>query len=174
MRFAFVCVGLVLTASCGSGTPGGGAHACGLVGCVDQFTATVQDANGSLPSGMQTLTVTADGATTTCSFTLPLATGGGAVTCPGGLQVLVRQGQTCVASGSGAYKTQSCTPDAGKLSEVVTLTGKPATLHFTQTVDGATALDQTLTPAYTSAQPNGPGCDPVCAQASAMLTLASM
>jgi hypothetical protein len=172
MRLA-LWVGLVLTTSCGSGTPFGGAHACGLVGCGDQFTATVQDANGSLPSGAQALTVMADGVTTTCSFTLPLATDG-AADCPSGLQVLVLQAQTCVTSSNSQTKTQSCTPVAGKFAEIVTIAGKPATIHFTQTVNGATALDQTLTPAYTTSQPNGPGCDPVCTQASAMLALASM
>jgi hypothetical protein len=165
MRFAWLAALLELGA-CGSGTPGGGAHACTLIGCFDQFTATLHDANGGLPSGMQTLTVMADGATTTCSFTLPLASGM-LPACPG-LQVQVIQQMSCVTSGSGQYKMQSCTLVAGKFSEVVTLMGRPATVNLTQTSDGAKILDQMLTPTYATTQP---GCDPVCAQAGAELVL---
>lgn len=173
MRIAGL-VALLWVGACGLGPVGSGARACGLVGCLDQFTATMQDANGALPAGAQTLTVTADGMTASCSFTLPLAMGSGQVTCPGGLQVLVRQAETCVSSSNSQTTTLTCTPVAGMFSEIVTITGKPTTIHLTQTVNGATALDQTLTPAYTTSQPNGPGCDPVCEQASAVLTLAGM
>jgi len=120
---------------------------------------------------MQTLTVTADGATTTCSFTLPLAANQNPQ-CPSPLMVLVIQDRTCTTTGDGQYMTQTCTPVAGKFSEQVTLMGKPMTAHFTATVDGATYLDQMVTPTYVTSQPNGPGCDPICSQAGVNLLLA--
>jgi hypothetical protein len=172
-----LATGVVLLAACSSGVPGSGTHACTLIGCQDQFTATAQDANGSLPSGMHTIQVTADGATLSCSFTLPLANlpGGGTagIDCPIGLHVQVLQPSTCIATGTPNYKTQTCTPVAGKLNEIIVITGKPTTVHVTETVDGATFLDETATPAYKTSQPNGPDCDPICSQASAEWVLAA-
>jgi hypothetical protein len=160
--------------SCGSDTTPGG-HACTLIGCVDQYTAQVSDASGGLPAGAYTLAVTADGAMTTCSFTLPLAKlpSGGTmgIDCPSGLTVIITQGQTCTTMGTAQYQTQTCTPVAGELTETISIAGKPTTLHVTQTVNGATVLDQMVTPAYTTTRPNGPDCDPVCSQASARWTL---
>jgi hypothetical protein len=176
MRGAMVAA-VALLGACGSGTPGGGSHACTLIGCEDQFTATVHDSNGGLPSGMHAITVTADGAILRCVFTVPLATlpGGGTagLNCPAGLQVQVIQRTTCVTSGTPNYQTQTCTPVAGKFNELIVVVGKPTSLHVTQTVDGATFLDQTVTPAYTTSQPNGPDCDPICSQGSAEWVLAA-
>jgi hypothetical protein len=173
MRIAYlsICASAALLASCGSGSGPSGAHACTLVGCSDQLTATLRDANGSLPSGMQTLTVTADGATTMCSFTLPLAANQ-SPQCPSPLLVLVIQDRTCVTTGDGSYMMQTCTPVPGKFSEQIMLMSKPATVHFTATVDGTTYLDETVTPTYVTTQPNGPGCDPICSQAGVSLLLA--
>jgi hypothetical protein len=169
--------GVVWLGACGAGLPGGGAHACSDVGCEDQFTATVHDANGALPSGMHALTVTAGAAILRCVFTVPLATlpGGGTagLNCPAGLQVQVLPKTTCVTSTTPSSKMQACTPVAGKLDELIIIAGKPASLHVTQTIDGATYLDQTVTPTYTTSRPNGPGCEPLCSQASAEWVLAA-
>jgi hypothetical protein len=157
-------------AACGSGSPGG--HACTEIGCVDQFTATLQDASGGLPSGMQTVTVVADGVMTSCSFTLPLAAGSG-TSCPSPLQIAVQPKMMCMSTGTPQYPAETCTPVPGKGSELVTLTGKPAMVHLTQTSGGTTYLDMMLTPTYSTSQPNGPDCPPTCSQASATLTLAA-
>src|SRR5260221_2198681 len=144
MRLAVLTAALAAGA-CGSGTaPGNGASICTLIGCTDEFTATLHDTTGGLPSGKQVLTVTANGTTLTCSFTLPRPATGG-ITCPKGLTVSVVQAQTCVTSGTGQYQTLTCTPVAGKFNEVVAIVGSPTTLHVNQTVDGATYLDQTTT-----------------------------
>jgi hypothetical protein len=47
------------------------------------------------------------------------------------------------------------------------VTGKPAQVLVRLSVDGAVVLDRTETPGYLSNEPNGPGCDPTCQQASA-------
>jgi hypothetical protein len=169
--------GVVWLGACGAGLPGGGVHTCPEIGCQDQFTATVHDANGALPTGMHALTVTAGGAVLRCVFTVPLPTrpGGGTagLDCPAGLQVQVIPKITCVTTSTPSAKTQSCMPVAGELDELITVMGNPASLHVTQTVDGATYLDQTVTPTYTTSRPNGPGCEPLCSQASAEWVLAA-
>jgi len=174
MRLAH-CAALVLLVGCGKGAPGGGAHACTEIGCVDQFTATLARADGTLPAGAQTVTVTADGATATCSFTLPPASpGGGSVDCPSGFQLFVLPAQSCTSTNDGSVETQTCTPVAGRFSEQLTILGTPATVHVMQMSNGTTLLDQTLAPPYTKTQPNGPGCDPICSQGSGAFVLAGM
>jgi hypothetical protein len=163
---------LLAAGACSGTTPGNGGSICTLIGCTDELTATLHDATGGLPSGKQVLTVMENGMTLTCSFTLPRPAQGGGITCPQGLTVTVVQAQTCVTSGDGTYQTQVCTPVAGKFNEVVAIVGSPTTLHVTQTVDGASYLDQTTTPTYTTTRPNGPNCEPVCSQASMEWVLA--
>lgn len=74
--------------------------------------------------------------------------------------------------GTGQVQTQLCTPVAGKFDELVTLVGSPTTVHVTQTVGGATYLDETATPTYATTRPNGPSCEPVCSQATLTWVLA--
>ena len=76
-----------------------------------------------------------------------------------------------MTTNDGKSATLTCTPIAGRFSEDVTLMGTPAMVHLTQTSGGATLVDMTVTPTYTKTQPNGPGCDPICSQASSALVL---
>jgi hypothetical protein len=137
---------------------------CGTVGCQDQFSATVTSTDGSIPSGMHQIAITADGAMSTCTFKFPLATlsSGGTVEpeCPSGLMVIIGPTTTCTTTSTDAARTQTCTPIAGHFVETITVSGKPAQVQVHQTVDGATVLDQTTSPSYQTSQPNGPGCDP--------------
>jgi len=154
---------------CGSnGAPGGGGSICTTIGCTDELTATLHDATGGLPAGKQVLTVTANGTTLTCSFTLPRAGGAGAETCPKGLTVTIVQAQSCETTGAGA----TCTPIADQFQEKVTLVGSPTTVMVSQTVDGKSYLAETATPTYTTTRPNGPNCAPVCSQAMVEWVLA--
>jgi hypothetical protein len=176
MRLVWGAALVTLLGGCGGGgAPGTGGSICTLIACVDQFAATLHDASGGLPNGKQVLTVVENGMTTTCSFTLPRTVGAGqisTVTCPKGLQLQIMQAQMCQTSGTGQYQTTSCKPIAGKYTELLTITGSPTTIQVTQTVDGATWLDQTVSPTYMETRPNGPNCEPVCSQASADWTLA--
>jgi hypothetical protein len=148
--------------------------ACTLRGCQDQFHATVAGADGSIPSGTHVLDVTADGITVSCTFQVPLAQqpGGGDVApqCPQGLGVFIGQASTCTETDTASSKSLTCVPIAGRFFEDITVTGKPAQLHVRLTVNGAAVLDQSEAPRYTSNQPNGPGCDPICQQADAQWT----
>src|SRR5436190_9805127 len=52
--------------SCGSGVQ---TRACTLIGCADNFSATVQRADGSFPGGAHRVEVLAEGVSSTCTFT---------------------------------------------------------------------------------------------------------
>ena len=49
----------------------------------------------------------------------------------------------------------------------------PAGRHIEvqQALDGTVLLDETISPAYETSQPNGPGCGPICHYASAAWTI---
>jgi hypothetical protein len=134
----------------------GGPKACTLIGCHDQFLAGVSSSDGLLPSGMHRIEVLADGASLMCTFTAPLqaAPGGGLMqpSCPTGLTVIV-------------------TPAADAQVETISLAGTPAQVHVWQYVDDVAILDAAVAPSYVETQPNGPGCPPICRQASASWTL---
>jgi hypothetical protein len=66
-----------------------------------------------------------------------------------------------------------CTPVPGKLAETVTSSASPPQSGIKQTVNGAVALDESVTPTYQSHRPNGPDCEPVCWTAGVALTLAA-
>jgi hypothetical protein len=172
MRAAVLALAsLSLLGSCGNGaSPGQG---CTLVGCADQFVVTIQAANGAPPPGAYTLSVTADGATTTCSFTL---SGSATIpSCPAPLSVSVTQPFSCDTSTDGGVSSAVCRPIPGRLDQTVALMGTPSAVHVVETIDGApaqTLVDQSFAPDYREVRPNGPACGPVCRSASAAVTIA--
>ena len=147
---------------------------CTLRGCQDQFHATVASTDGSIPSGMHVVDVTADGVTISCTFQVPLVQqpGGGTVApqCPQGLNVFIGQASTCTETDTASSKSLTCVPIAGHFFEDITVTGKPTQLHVRLTVNGVAVLDRSETPGYTQSQPNGPTCNPVCQQADSQWT----
>jgi len=149
--------------------------ACSTVGCFDQFTATVQRADGSFPSGAHRIDVVADGVSRSCTFIFPLETlpGGGAAvpTCASGLAVFVGPATVCTqttVNGAVGYK---CDPVPGQYVESIALAGTPVQLHASQSVNGTPILEVDAAPSYQDVQPNGPECGTVCRQASASWTL---
>ena len=156
---------------------GGGStpKVCTEIGCADIFTATVQRADGSIPDGAHRIEILADGTTLRCAFTLPLATlpsGGTAQpTCDAGLTVTVVPAQVCIQTQGDSSTSATCNPIPGKFVEIVTLSGPPGQVHGWQYVDDVAILDVAVAPQYQESRPNGPGCPPVCRQASAVWTL---
>jgi hypothetical protein len=153
-------------------------HACTDIGCIDQFHVRVANPDGSFPAGTHVLEVTtADGVQRSCTFALPPQTvDGGAILsplCPTGLQVFNDPLQTCTTSSSSTSMSQSCAPIAGTVQERITVDGTSATLRLRQTVDGVVVFDRTVMPIYDVSQPNGPGCEPICHQASAEWTFST-
>ena len=170
MAIGTLCLGGVLAAGGCSGP-----KACTLIGCFDQFSASVRRADGSFPSGSHRVEVLADGASLTCTFTFPAAaaSGGGYVyaACPSGLTVSVSAAVTCTDVTTGTAVSHRCEPILGQFVESISLTGTPAQVHVWQYVDDAAILDAAAAPTYQDSQPNGPECGPVCRQASALWTM---
>jgi hypothetical protein len=163
----------------GGGGTGGTGTTCTLVGCTDQLSVSVGNDDGSFPTGLQVLEVTADGVPTSCMFPLPpvqSAGSGGAVfpTCPNGLTVTLVSDETCPAADGGLGDGCAATPKT--LRENITLQGAPTMVHFLQTSDGVVVFDWSFSPIYGLNEPNGPSCPPVCHQATAAwgFTLPSM
>jgi hypothetical protein len=130
----------------------GCSRACTLIGCQDQFSATVLKADGTFPSGTHQVDVVADGVSLTCTFTFPLPTpqGGGTVppSCSPGMTVYVEQAV-----------------------ETITLSGTPSQVDAQQHVDGTLILEASGAPMYQVSAPNGSECGPICHQASVDWTL---
>jgi hypothetical protein len=148
---------------------------CTLIGCEDQFTATVSVTASAVPAGTHTVVVTADGTSSSCSFTLPpqnLAAGDNAAAqCPAGLEVIVGATQVCMTTQSGDVTASHCDPVPGQLTEQISVMGSPASIRVEQSVGGTVVLDQSATPAYQTNEPNGSGCGPICHQAGADWTI---
>jgi hypothetical protein len=148
---------------------------CTLIGCNDQFSATVSAASTAVPAGMHTIDVTVDGTLLSCTFTFPgalPASGGGIVaSCQGDLSVDVGSPFTCTTTMTDAAIGQHCEPVPGQIRETIRIAGTPASVHVRQSVDGTVILDQSATPTYQRNQPNGIGCDPICRQAGAEWTI---
>jgi hypothetical protein len=170
-----VLLGLALAAlgvagSCELGT----SKACTARGCVDQFRASISSADGNVPQGAHAVEVMADGVRSSCTFQVPLdqVPGGGMATpsCPSDLWVLIVQEHDCTESTQGNAKVLTCTPIPGRYTEEITVMGRPESVRVRVTVDGAVVLDRTESPSYEESRPNGPGCDPLCHQASVKWT----
>jgi len=174
MRQRSLMIGVVLWSGAAAAPACDTPKACTEIGCVDGFTATVQRADGTFPSGTHRIEALVDGVTLKCTFTFPLATQNGATaqpTCDAGLDVIVVPAQICIDTHSGQSSGVSCSPIAGQFSEIVTLAGAPGQVHVWQYVDDAAILDGAVAPQYAAVRPNGPDCEPVCRQAAVAWTL---
>ena len=171
-----VIIGVILAGAAAAACSGGDSapKACTLIGCADNFTASAQRADGSIPDGAHRIEVLADGTTLKCAFTLPLATCGGGTaqpTCDAGLTVTVVPAQICIQTQGDSGTSSTCNAIPGKFVETVTLPGAPGQVHVWQYVDDVPILDVAVAPQYQDSRPNGPGCPPVCRQASVAWTI---
>lgn len=170
-----IIFGVTASASgCGS-APGSHQQVCTLVGCVDNFSATAQRADGSFPSGAHRVEVLADGVSATCTFTFsPDAIGSNhhlAADCPSGVAVDVAPATICITTTGPNNSSSQCDVIAGQFQETITLDGTPRQVHVWQYVDDASILDAAAAPSYTASTPNGPDCPPVCMNATVAWTL---
>ena len=152
-----------------------GSMACATRGCQDQFTATVSVTSTTVPAGMHSVDVTAEGTMLSCTFAFPPVNlaGGGTVgaQCPIGLTVDIQPTTVCTTTDTDAAAIERCDAVPGQFTEVIAVLGTPSSVHVQQSVGGTQILDQSATPTYQSNQPNGPGCAPICQQASAAWTI---
>jgi hypothetical protein len=151
-------------------SPDSGKMTCTEIGCHDQFTATVTVDATMVPAGMHSITVTVDGAATSCPFAFPPDTGLGEP-CSAGFGLAVLPAQSCTTTQTETVTSQQCQPIEGKFVETITVDGTPSSIQVQQTVGGTVIFDQTASPAYQTNEPNGPGCGPICHQAGAEWTI---
>ena len=160
---------------CGSsalGSPDAGQMVCTLIGCHDQFSATVTVDSTMVPAGRHTVTVTIDGVAGSCSFQIPPTAGltNDPCTAPG-FSMTVDPAQMCATTLSTTVASQQCQPIEGFFVERIAVLGVPSSIEVQQTVGGTVIFDQTVAPTYQTNQPNGPGCEPTCHQATAVWTI---
>jgi len=167
-----VIIGAILACAATAACSGGDSapKACTLIGCADNFSASAQRADGSIPDGAHRIEVLADGTTLKCAFTLPLA-GTAQPSCDAGLSVTIVPAQICIQTQGSSSSSSTCNVIPGKFVERVALSGTPGQVHVWQYVDDLTVLDVAVAPQYQDSQPNGPGCPPVCRQASLAWTM---
>jgi hypothetical protein len=154
-----------LTSACTS------TKACTEIGCVDQFSATIEAASASLRPGDHELDVTVDEAWLSCRFSIPvepIPMGGlPAADCDHVLTLFVGPAVTCTTFDDGAVKGQRCDPVPGRVQERLTVTGTPTYVGVRQWAGDTLIFTQMITPIYELTRPNGPECEPTCRQASA-------
>ena len=161
MRALITLAMLVAVASPGCFGGGGvGGQACTQIGCQDGLVIELATP-GSWPAGAYRFELAADGVTTTCVATLPLASCDQAqVSC-----------QPFVA-GIAIVESGCALPPGSHSFPLIELDGTPATVTVEVFHDQQPIGATTFTPTYQTSQPNGPGCEPICTNARATLPLA--
>ena len=151
MKLAAALFALAVVAS------GCATHECTEMGCTNGLWIDLRSASGRWQTGTYHVGITADGASITCSATIPLSQGtGGANT-------------TCSSSDVRLGLSGSMLPVEAQAISDVTFTTSPASVSIVITRDGQPFGSTTLTPTYVTSQPNGPECEPTCRGAHATI-----
>jgi hypothetical protein len=141
LRLAFVCLALATWMGCGGGGTANstGPQACTEIGCGPSLEVSFSRA--SWPAGNVNIVVVADGTTTNCSVTLPFAS---------------------------CDETSGCALPAAQhaVSGLLWSANGPSQVTITVSQDGTMLGTQSFQPTYTTSEPNGAGCPPVCTQSS--------
>jgi hypothetical protein len=137
---------------------------CTLIGCSDALTL-----NLSLPSGEKpniNVDLMIDGTAVSC----PALGDRPSATCAGNVTSTMVEGQTCTQTQQAGTVTQTCTGN-GIFHLRIEVPGTPKSVSYTANLNGAVVGQDSLSPTFQSVNPNGPGCDPACKQATADVTL---
>lgn len=130
------------------------ADGCSEIGCTSGLMLSLEAAGAALPVGMYGLATEADGVEDTCTFTI--ADDPEQCALP-----------PCVTDSScNAIYLLEVSPQRIDLAF-----GIVASLAITVTRDAVEVAQDSFEPAYDAHAPNGPGCAPVCAQATAVLPI---
>ena len=143
-----------------------GGH-CTEMGCDDQFLITLTQDDGGWSGAALELNI--DGREVDCAA--PEGAGRSVFAesqCDSDVRFSVREDADCTEFTDGDTVGQSCEPNGRYLAEV-RIGGVPRRVTV-RVVDGGTLAEQTFEPEYDDNQPNGMGCEPTCAFASARLS----
>jgi hypothetical protein len=133
-------------------------RACTEIGCASGLSVDFVR-SGRWAAGNYRIEVTADGNAGACEITLPLSCS--------------RQPR-CTGASAWRVGESGCAldPQSHSLTGVDFSPAQPVDVTVTVSLDDRRLGEARLQPVYTTSQPNGPGCEPVCRQARATLTLA--
>ncbi len=147
----------LLAITCGGS--GFGGQSCTEIGCSDGLTVVVPS-DAEWPAGDYRFVVDVEGTTTTCSGSLPLP--------PCETRAI-----TCDREGVVQITESGCALSAEQhaFGELHFLQGTPSSVRVEIYHQDRAVAQQSFTPTYQTVQPNGPGCGPICEQASVELPL---
>ena len=143
---------VLFAGGCGTVPPGTADQGCTVIGCGSAFSVNFLHA-GAWPAGSYAVEVEVDGATFTCSATLPLQCNAPSP-CPAGSPFLL--GRSGCALDAAQQSLSGIDFDLGSA---------PASVRVKVSWDGATLGIGTFSPTFTTSRPNGASCEPVCKSA---------
>lgn len=131
---------------------------CTEIGCVNGFHLNLH--KQTWEAGSYSFHIEADGAVTECTGSLPLkpCDGSPSLSCTGAKGFFIGESGCAMA------------PDQQGFSEIQ-FESAPKQVTVTISRDGSELIKQSFEPTYRETQPNGPGCEPICHQATADLTI---
>lgn len=133
-------------------------RACTQIGCQDGLVVQVRPAE-AWPHGEYRFDIEHDGARVVCTGTLPLP--------PCELRAL-----RCDAPQPSIVESGCALEPAAHAFGDVVFSTTPSTVAVVVRHDGKLVGSGRWSPVYQQSQPNGPGCEPVCTNATVELTLA--
>jgi hypothetical protein len=142
------------------------------MGCADQASLELRPSSGEWIAGDYQLSVTVDGTERRCAFNIPAdlpEPKTGRSLCEPALPLYIQPETTCTEHRERDSVSQSCTPIPDRYWASLTLYGTPSALLVVLERDGTRILGESLNIQYQNERPNGPGCEPLCRQASANL-----
>ncbi|MCA9695602.1 MAG: hypothetical protein R3A51_00335 [Nannocystaceae bacterium] len=140
------------------GCAGSGPRACTEIGCGSSVSIELLKRDGVWGPGAYTVTVVADGETTTCSVTMPLS---------------CDAPPPCGENSSVVIGLSGCAlpVEQQSLSGVEVIGGAPKRIEVQIALDGQGLSEATFTPEYRTSRPNGPECEPECTQTVEQLVM---
>ena len=137
--------------------PDRSASACTDIGCLNGFQLNVSPSSG-WAAGMYQFELTVDGRAITCQGAIPL------LPCS-------EPSFPCDADGVRLGVSGCALPATQQGIASIMFDGYPEAVSLRVLRNGSELQHADLTPTYTSSQPNGKGCEPVCCSAGAELSL---
>jgi hypothetical protein len=158
-KSGLIATTLLVTAALAGGCSGGSdrreSRACTGIGC--QTGLAVQFSRPLREAGSYTVSLELDGELTSCESALPFASCGGGPACASPKVLLEQSG--CALP-----------PNAHEIIGLRVMSVTRAVRIQIQR-DGTEIASQDFTPSYVRSQPNGEGCEPICEQANATLSV---
>ncbi|HEY3496371.1 MAG TPA: hypothetical protein VGK73_16840, partial [Polyangiaceae bacterium] len=131
---------------------------------------TLRTETGEWEAGEYTLSLSFDGVTHECAFSVPdnLPSQGSVdmLDCSPRLDAYLQQEVTCVEHNDDDSSSLSCTPVPDQYYLNAWFYGTPSSVDVALARGGDELIEETQALTYEESRPNGPECEPLCRQAS--------